>query len=119
MSDPYGPQWTVPPPPGPPGQRLKAGRVWAGIAIANLGHILTVLITIGLVALDPETAWGLVVGLVLQVLLFIACLTVGIVLITRKERGVGLGLIIGWAVGVIVLPVVGFGICIYLFSQFG
>jgi hypothetical protein len=120
VSDPYGPQWTVPPPPpGQPTARLKAGRVWGGIGIAMAGHVATILIAIGLVAVDPRTGFGLVLGLVLQVLLFIACLTVGIVLIVRQERGIGLGLLIGWAVGVIVFPVIGFGICLYYFSQLG
>jgi hypothetical protein len=38
----------------------------------------------------------------------------GIVLLSRRGgyRGLGLGLLIGWAVGVLVVPVVGFGLCI-------
>jgi hypothetical protein len=41
---------------------------------------------------------------------------VGIVLLARGDRGIGLGLLIGWAVGVIVLPVVGFSVCVAVFS---
>jgi hypothetical protein len=35
----------------------------------------------------------------------------GTILLARGERGIGLGLFIGWAVGLLVTPVVGFGIC--------
>ena len=110
----FGPQWTTPP--APDDGRLKARRVWGGIGIAMGGHILTILVSIGLATVD-STGWWLGVGLLAQVALFVACLTVGIVLMSRRERGIGLGLVIGWAVGFIVLPVIGFGICLYVFSQ--
>jgi hypothetical protein len=116
----FDPQWSTPPP--PPGQPfggrepIRAGHVWAGIGLATLGHLLTIVVT--LVALSSGGNAVLIMGLGSQAALFVGCLTLGIVLLTRQERrGVGLGLLIGWGVGVIVLPVVGVGACIYMLSR--
>jgi hypothetical protein len=117
------PQWTspAPPPHGLPfggGERepIRARHVWAGIGLATLGHLVSIAVALA------TTIFGIgeavfVFGLVLQAVLFVACLTVGTVLLTRqRRRGVGLGLLIGWGVGVIVLPVVGIGACLYVLS---
>jgi hypothetical protein len=55
----------------------------------------------------------------LEALFLVACVAIGAVLMTRGERGIGLGLVIGWAVGVIVLPVVGAGVCVAVFATMG
>jgi hypothetical protein len=119
----FGPQWTTPaPPPGNGGQRFRAGRVWAGIGLAILGHLLIIGLAVGLGlaggGLGQSANW-LVLGLVAQALLFVACLTFGIVLMVRGEKGIGLGLVIGWAAGVIGLPIIGFGACVVLLSGTG
>ena len=112
----FGPQWTVPPPP-PSGDRpIRGGKVAAGIGVAIAGHLVTIGVAVLGILLTNAAAW-LVVALVLQVALFAACLTIGIVWIVKRDRGFGLGLLIGWAVGVIVLPVVGFGVCVALINQ--
>jgi hypothetical protein len=115
------PQWSTPPtPPGGPlgdgREPIRAVDVWVGIGMATLGHLLTIVITV--VSLAFRGDLGLFVGFGSQVLLFVACLTLGIVQLTRPvRRGLGLGLLIGWGVGVIVLPVVGVGACIYMLSR--
>lgn len=55
---------------------------------------------------------GVFAGLVAQGVLFVAVLTASIILSNKGDRSIGLGLIIGWAVGLLVAPVVGFGICV-------
>ncbi len=118
MTPPFGPQWTVPPLPPSGGRPIRGAKVAAGIGVAILGHLVT--IGIGVVAVigaaNSSVAW-LYLALAGQVALFVACLTIGIVWIVKRDRGFGLGLLIGWAVGVIVLPVVGFGVCVALLNQ--
>ena len=118
MTPPFGPQWTVPTPP-PSGDRpIRGGKVAAGIGVAILGHLVTIGIAVlGILASAQASLAWLTVALAAQVALFAACLTVGIVWIVKRDRGFGLGLLIGWAVGVIVLPVVGFGVCVALVNQ--
>lgn len=121
----FEPQWTVPPPPPGSDRPIRGRKVAAGIGLAMLAH----LVSIGLAFLaiyvtsnsgDGTTVgYGLIVGLILQVVTFAACLTFGIVWLVKRDRGIGLGLIIGWAIGVIVLPVVGFGVCVWAFNVSG
>jgi hypothetical protein len=125
MTPPFDSQWTVPQPPPRPGDRPILGRrVAIGVGIAIGGHLLTIGITVlaAYVAAqspEPSGAGWLVLGLISQLVLFVACLTIGIVWIVNRDRGIGLGLIIGWAVGVVVLPVIGFGACIVLINNSG
>jgi hypothetical protein len=124
MTPPFNSQWTVPPPP-PSGDRPILGRrVAAGIGIAIGGHLLTIGITVLAAYVEaqspgPAGAGWLILGLISQVVLFVACLTIGIIWIVSRDRGIGIGLIIGWAVGVVVLPVIGFGACIVLINSSG
>jgi hypothetical protein len=60
---------------------------------------------------------GFYLEIVLQILLFLACLVVGIVWIARKDRGIGLGILIGWGASVIIFPVAGIGVCLALINQ--
>jgi len=114
--------WTVPPPPRPPGRPIRARRVWAGIGIALAAHLATLLLLfVGLVVDEPDFAAGpgLVALLIGQLLVFLGCLVVGVVLTARQDGGVGVGLLIGWAVGLLIAPVAGFGICVWAFSGAG
>jgi hypothetical protein len=127
MTYPPGGDWTVPPPPLPPGPErpIRAKRVFAGIGLAVLGQVVAVglgilAIYLGARSSDSDNALvGFSVGIVLQVLLFIACLVFGIVWIARKDRGLGLGVLIGWAITVLVFPVAGIGICVTILNSYG
>ncbi|MET7421639.1 hypothetical protein [Dactylosporangium sp. NPDC005555] len=112
--------WTVPPPPPPPGgeRPIRGRKVAIGLGLAALGQVLTIGLGVlgvflGAVSDNSENALlGIYLEILLQLLLFVACLVVGIVWIARRDRGLGLGLLIGWAVSVLVFPVAGIGVCI-------
>ncbi|MFF5226544.1 hypothetical protein [Dactylosporangium sp. NPDC000521] len=112
------PNWTVPTPP-PDGDRPIRGRkVAAGLGIAAAAQVLVIIIgvvvTIAFGASDnsENALLGVYLEMLLQVVLFVACLVVGIVWIVRRDRGLGIGILIGWAVSVIVFPIAGIGVCI-------
>jgi hypothetical protein len=108
MTSPH--EGAVPAGPGPD-RRIRGRRVAGGIAVAILGHLVTVAIALPTLTASEQTldnmTWfiGALFG---QVVLFLGCLCVGIVLIVRRERGFGLGLLIGWAVGLLVIS----GVCV-------
>ena len=113
----------VPPPPRlpPPKPRspIKGRRIVAGAAIALGGHLLTVLLGLagwGVAGTD-ELDVTIMVGLLSQLVLFLVCLIAGIVLAVRQDGGIGIGLLIGWAVGVLVVPVVGIGVCVAILTS--
>lgn len=116
---PYGPP-PYGPPPGPPARgRIRGTRVATGIGIALAAHGLTIAaMVVGVATDNSEYAFGagLIAMLVGQAVVFLACLIVGVVLIARQESGIGVGLLIGWAVGVLVAPVVGFGLCVWMLN---
>jgi hypothetical protein len=125
VTPPHG-DWNVPPPPRPPRppSTIRAKRVWAGIGVATLAHLLTVLLPVATLAADGGamgdlTGYALIAAMIGQVIIFVGCLTVGVVLTVKNEPGFGVGLIIGWAVGLLVAPVVGFGVCILLLRNVG
>jgi hypothetical protein len=115
--------WNVPPPPaGRPRERIRGARIAAGIAAALGGHLLTIAVMIIAAATNnSEMAVGsAMIGMLIgQVIVFLACLSIGIVLIAKSEPGFGIGLLIGWAIGLLVAPFAGFGLCLYLFSGAG
>ena len=128
MSDP---QWTAPPPPMGDDTSIMGRRVAGGIGLAFLAHLLGIGVAIGLLPLlmrlrevsstEIDNRLGIWLGIaaLMQVLVFVGCLVFGIRGIRRGDRGRGLGLIIGWAVGIIVLPVIGFGVCVVVVSGLG
>jgi len=123
MSQPPG-NWNVPPPPpgARPRQPIRGSRVMAGIGIALLGHFLSisVLLTGALIGdADLAANAGLLVMLLGQAIVFIGCLVAGIILTVRQDGGAGVGLLIGWAIGVLIAPVVGFGVCAWAYSNTG
>ncbi|HTJ35871.1 MAG TPA: hypothetical protein VL738_21835 [Dactylosporangium sp.] len=123
MSFPPQPGWSASPPPPGPERPIRTKRVFAGIGLAFLGQVVVILIGVAAIVIgnqsgDSENALiGFYVEIVLQVLLFLACLIIGIVWIARRDRGLGLGLLIGWGVTVLVFPVVGIGVCLTLVNQ--
>ena len=52
-----------------------------------------------------------------QAVVFLGCLVTGIILTVKHDGGIGVGLLIGWAIGVIVAPIVGFGVCAWAYSN--
>jgi len=112
------PDWTPPPPPEASGRRpIRPGLLWIGVGIALGGHLLTILIG-WLVALNVSGEAPvnfLYVAGIGQVVLAVAALAYGITATVRaRDGGIGVGIIIGWAIGLIISPVVGFGVCISL-----
>jgi hypothetical protein len=114
--------WTVPPPPGPD-RPIRARQVFIGIGLVFAAQLVAILIGVGAVAIgnasaDSENAvLGVWLEVLLQAALFAACLAFGIVWIVRKDRGVGLGLLIGWAASVLLCPVAGIGVCLAIVNQ--
>jgi Ca2+/Na+ antiporter len=110
-----------PPTPPPPEPRPIHGRkVGLGIAIALGLHVLVIAVGIGFPALAVRPAdqlgTALVIILLGELLVFLASMIWGLMQLVRGDRGLGVGLLIGWAVGVFVLPVVGFGVCVATLS---
>ncbi|HEU4421225.1 MAG TPA: hypothetical protein VFR67_01650, partial [Pilimelia sp.] len=102
MSQPPPPPPGAPPPPppgappplppgAPPRRQIRGRRVAVGIGIALLAHLLTVaamLVGIALDSSEMEAGTGFFVLFVGQVVVLVACLTVGIVLAARNDGGV-------------------------------
>jgi hypothetical protein len=106
----------LPHPPPAPRERIRGSRVAAGIGVALGAHFLTVgAMVVGIATDNSDFAAGagLVVLLAGQAVVFLVCIILGIVLTARREPGFGVGLLIGWAIGVIVAPLAGFGICVW------
>jgi hypothetical protein len=102
--------------------RIRAGRLWTGIGEALAGHLLTILIGWGMALASPDEAAStfLVIAGIGQVLLAILALGIGITLTVKgNDGGLGVGIIIGWAVGLIISPIVGFGVCVSLIKESG
>lgn len=104
----YGTGWTPPPPPPPPPRRYSTKWIWFGVGIgiaATIGFPLAGLAAAAVVEVGVAATILFLIGLA-------APLVVGIVFTAREgtpaRRGLGLGLIIGWAVA----PIVFAGLCI-------
>ncbi|MFG2036749.1 hypothetical protein [Dactylosporangium sp. NPDC048998] len=125
MSSPPQHGWSVPPPPPQPGpdRPIRTKRVFGGIGLAFLGQVLAILVGLAAVIIGSNSAnsenalIGFYLEILLQILLFVACLVFGIVWIARKDRGIGLGILIGWGVSVLVFPVAGIGVCLAIVNQ--
>ena len=90
---------------------IRARRVWAGIGLAFLGHVLALGLGIGVVT--ASSGMGSYFGIAFplaELLVFVACLVVGIVQLVQGDRGIGVGLLVGWAAGAVILA----GVCVAL-----
>ncbi len=90
---------------------IRASRVWAGIGLAFLGHLIALCVGIGSGSTGLASYLGLI-WFVAEFLVFAACLTVGVVWIVRGDRGLGVGLLVGWAAGAVVFA----GVCVALIA---
>jgi hypothetical protein len=97
---------------------MKGWWVVAGIGLALVGHLLTVapllVVYIGSGKGSGDVNNAVFYGLLAQGVLFLVCLIVGILLLVGRSayRGIGLGLLIGWPAGLLVVPLMGFGLCV-------
>jgi hypothetical protein len=88
---------------------MTARQIFAGVGLALLGHV--VMAVVPLIIVYTIEGYGPLVwsGIAGQSALFIGCVVGGIVLLVRdRRRGVGLGLLIGWVVGFLVIPAISF-----------
>jgi hypothetical protein len=92
-------------------QPVRPWRIAGGVCIALAGHVpasglwLVSLYTF-VVYSTPDSPFLVDCCVILmQIVLFIGCVVTGVVLIRRGERGIGPGLLIGWAVGIVGLVV--------------
>ncbi|MGW3603296.1 hypothetical protein [Micromonospora sp. NPDC005161] len=110
-SEQTGPQGAPPLPAElpPRSPSAKRGRISAGIGIALAGHLpasgLWLLSFYTFVYNASPDSLFMVDCLVilLQLALFACCAVTGSVMVIRGDRGLGLGLLIGWVTGIIVL----------------
>lgn len=88
-------------------------RAAGGFGVALLAHAFTLLLlSLGLFGGDDALGTWLIVALVGQGAVFVGCVTAGVIAINRGDLGFGVGLLVGWAVGVMVVPFAGFGLCL-------
>jgi hypothetical protein len=103
---------------------IQAKRILAGIGIAFGGHLLTILVPWAVAAvvkpgsIDVASTF-LMLALIGQVVLAIAALATGITLAVKRDGGIGVGILIGWAIGLIISPILGFGVCVSLINNNG
>jgi hypothetical protein len=98
--------------PGPQRRPIEGRRVAIGVGIALAAHLLTLLPMFGVFVDSGAAVTGAFLFLIAQVILFVVLLVLGIVRTVKQDGGLGVGLLIGWAVGLIV----SFGGCVALLS---
>ena len=113
-------QWTVPPPPITGDRPIRGRKVAAGIGVGIAGHLLAIGLTVLAAYLEVQSnvAW-VWIGMGAEVVLFVACLIFGTIWIVSRDRGIGLGLIIGWSAGAVMLPTIAFGLALVVFGRTG
>jgi hypothetical protein len=108
-------------------QRRPGFRRGLGIAFGVYGAIavLLVVFSVGDIWLHPdsESYTGLAAAFGFSVLFLIASLVlliVGVSLgVTRKDSGIGAGLLLGWGLGLVIVPMLTFGACLGLLNAIG
>ncbi len=113
----FGPGWTTPAPPSTGARPIRAGRVWAGIGLAVLAQLVLVAVLLGGLVAAPAWDGWILAAAGAELALLAGTVTAAVLLLTRGDRGLGVGLLVGWAVGVVLLPVAGLGVALYLYSQ--
>lgn len=115
---------TVRPDPTP----TRPARVWTGIGIAIGGHLLTILAGWLAAAIYSSPGGGgesavlnfVFIAAVGQAILALAALITGVILIVSgRHRGLGAGLITGWAAGLLLSAATGYGVAVLLYHTSG
>jgi hypothetical protein len=91
---------------------MRGRWVAAGIAVAFAAHLLTLAIAAAPHWFGAREAVNLIWLLIGQILLLLAFIGVTIALFMKDQQGWGTGVIIGWAIGLIVIPDIGIAACI-------
>src|SRR2546421_9136111 len=111
MSPPVTSEWTVPAPPrGAIGRPVRAWRLVAGIVLAVVAHlgltgsgIALIRALLGGGYLEGDGILTFLVLLIVEGALVICCALPGLLMVLFGDRGFGIGLLIGWAIGVAAL----------------
>jgi hypothetical protein len=118
----FGDDWTTPPPPQVPGAReerpIRGRRVGLGVFLAMLGHLVTVGLGFAVAQLRSGPDWLLVWALG-QAVLVVGCVVAGTLLLVRGDRGVGLGVFIGWGAGIVLTPLITAAVIVLLLRTSG
>lgn len=88
--------WTSP----LPRHRINRRRVLAGILLSTLARLAKVVVAGRFLAASSDVS-----AVLPEALLFLGCVGVGAVVMLRVDRGLGLGLVVGWAVGLLLSAV--------------
>lgn len=116
MTSQFLPQWTVPEPPPSDERMIRPGMVALGIGTAVLGHVVAGVIGVaGFVGAVGDGPFRLMLaGPVAEAILSLVCLPISIVWMTRRKQGLGIGLLIGWAIGLMMT----FVLSLFLFAVY-
>jgi hypothetical protein len=118
----FGNDWTTPPPPHVPGSEelrpIHGRRVGLGIILAVAAHLVTVGVAAAMGQLESGPDWLLVWALG-QLVLLVAAVTAGTILLVRGDRGVGLGVFIGWGGGLVLTPLITIAVILLLIRTYG
>jgi hypothetical protein len=116
----FGDDWTTPAPPYVPGSEqlrpIRGLRVGLGIILAVAGHLVTIGAAVVADRMVSGPGW-LVVWALGQLALLVVAVTAGIVLLVRGDRGVGLGVFLGWAGGLLMTPLIALAVTLLLAQQ--
>jgi hypothetical protein len=88
------------------------------VLLATLGHVVTVVLGV-VVALQPSGPDWLLVWVLGQAGLFIVTVIAGTILLVSGDRGVGLGVFIGWGGGLVLTVIITIAVILILLDTSG
>ena len=111
MSPPVTSEWTVPAPPRTAIRRpVRTWRLVAGLLLSLVCHLLVTGFGVAVVRTGADGAYledggfvALFLLLIFEIALVLCCALPGLLLLLFGDRGFGIGLLIGWALGVAAL----------------
>jgi hypothetical protein len=81
---------------------IERRRVTIGAGIAVAAHLLTLVPMLGVFGDTGSALAGAFLYVAAQIILFVTLLVVGIVRTVKRDGGLGVGLLLGWAVGLVI-----------------